>query len=229
MPVAVEQQDTPANRRPQRSGLRETGHAMRSSPLVEDTRPQHKAIEGGGYGPLRGDDRERIHEGVLTLLETVGFANAIPSCIKVLTKVGAIHGDDGRVRFPRALVLDTIKRAARHFTLHGQDPRHDMVVQGKRVHYGTAGIAVHLVDLEKREYRESKLQDIYDAARIVDGLDNIHFFQRPMVARDIADPLEMDFNTLYACVMGTSKHVGTSFTVRENVKPALEMLYAIAG
>jgi trimethylamine--corrinoid protein Co-methyltransferase len=29
--------------------------------------------------------------------------------------------------------------------------------------------------------------------------------------------------------MGTSKHVGTSFTVRENVQPALEMLYAIAG
>ena len=88
-----------------------------------------------------------------------------------------------------------------------------MLIQGKRVHYGTAGAAVHLVDVEKREYRESLLQDIYDAARIVDGLDNIHFFQRPMVPRDIPDPLEMDFNTLYACVMGTSKHVGTSFTV----------------
>ena len=104
-----------------------------------------------------------------------------------------------------------------------------MLIQGTRVHYGTAGAAVHLVDVEKREYRESLLQDIYDAARLVDGLDNIHFFQRPMVPRDIPDPLEMDFNTLYACVMGTSKHVGTSFTVRENVAPALEMLYAIAG
>ena len=92
-----------------------------------------------------------------------------------------------------------------------------MLIQGTRVHYGTAGAAVHLVDVEKREYRESLLQDIYDAARIVEGLDNIHFFQRPMVPRDIPDPLEMDFNTLYACVMGTSKHVGTSFTVRENV------------
>jgi trimethylamine--corrinoid protein Co-methyltransferase len=29
--------------------------------------------------------------------------------------------------------------------------------------------------------------------------------------------------------MGTTKHVGTSFTVAENVGPALEMLYAIAG
>jgi len=39
----------------------------------------------------------------------------------------------------------------------------------------------------------------------------------------------MDFNTLYACVTGTSKHVGTSFTVRENVAPALEMLHMISG
>ncbi|TPN36582.1 trimethylamine methyltransferase family protein [Mesorhizobium sp. B2-3-3] len=229
MPAAVEREDMSANRRPQRSGDCETGHAMRSVSLAGDTGPRGQSTEGGSYGPLRGNDCERIHEGVLTLLETVGFANAIPSCIEALTKAGAIHGDDGRIRFPRALVLDTIKRAARHFTLHGQDARHDMVMRGTRVHFGTAGIAVHLVDLEKREYRESKLQDIYDAARIVDGLDNIHFFQRPMVARDIADPLDMDFNTLYACVMGTSKHVGTSFTVRENVKPALEMLYAIAG
>jgi trimethylamine--corrinoid protein Co-methyltransferase len=163
------------------------------------------------------------------VLETVGFAHPIPSCIEALTKAGAAYGPDGRIRFPRALVTDTIASAARHFTLHGQDPRHDMAIQSGRVHYGTAGLAVHLVDVEKRAYRESQLQDIYDAARIVEGLDNIHFFQRPRVPRDIPDPLDMDFNTLYACVMGTSKHVGTSFTVRENVQPALEMLYAIAG
>ncbi|TIW77619.1 MAG: methyltransferase, partial [Mesorhizobium sp.] len=162
----------------------------RAAPLADDIKPVRAGLEGGSYGPLKGNDRERIHEAVLTLLETVGFANAIPSCIEALTQAGATYGDDGRIRFPRALVLETIKKAARNFTLHGQDPKHDMVIQGKRVHYGTAGAAVHLVDVEKREYRESLLQDIYDAARIVEGLDNIHFFQRPMVPRDIPDPLE---------------------------------------
>jgi len=181
------------------------------------------------YRPLCENDLEHIHEAALVVLETVGFAHPIPSCIEALTKAGAAYGPDGRIRFPRALVIDTIAKAARHFTLHGQDPRHDMAIQGGRSYYGTAGLAVHLVDVEKRAYRESQLQDIYDAARIVEGLDNIHFFQRPMAARDIADPLELDLNTLYACVTGTSKHIGTSFTVRENVKPALDMLHAIAG
>jgi len=228
MSVAMEQTDT-ADRGSRRSGGREARRALRSAPLAEDIRPVRPGLSGGTYKPLSRNDLERIHEAVLTVLETIGFANAIPSCIQALTRVGAEYGPDGRIRFPRRLVLDMIRMAARNFTLHGQDPRHDMIVQGTRVHYGTAGAAVHLVDVEKREYRESQLQDIYDAARIVDGLDNIHFFQRPMVPRDIPDPLEMDLNTLYACVMGTSKHVGTSFTVRENVAPALEMLYAIAG
>lgn len=229
MSVVAEKQEESTDQRARRAGGREARRAMRAAPLADDVRPIRPGMEGGRYKPLDQNDLERIHEAVLTVLETVGFANAIPSCSEALARAGAILSEDGRIRFPRNLVLDTIKRAARNFTLHGQDPKHDMVIQGKRVHYGTAGAAVHLVDVEKRQYRESLVQDIYDAARLVDGLDNIHFFQRPMVPRDIPDPLEMDFNTLYACVMGTSKHVGTSFTVRENVKPALEMLYAIAG
>ena len=229
MSITLEKQDEIVEKSSRRSGGREARRAMRAAPLADDVRPIRPGMEGGRYKAIADNDLERIHEAVLTLLETVGFANAIPSCIEALTRVGASHDADGRIRFPRALVLDTIKNAARNFTLHGQDPRHDMLIQGKRVHYGTAGAAVHLVDVEKHEYRESLLQDIYDAARLVEGLDNIHFFQRPMVPRDIPDPLDMDFNTLYACVMGTSKHVGTSFTVRENVAPALEMLYAIAG
>ena len=181
------------------------------------------------YRPLARNDLEGLHEAVLAVLETVGFADPIPSCVDILTKAGASYGADNRIRFPRALVEHAIAVAARGFTLHGQDPRHDMTVQDGNVRYGTAGLAVHLVDAENRVYREALLRDIYDAARLADSLANIHFFQRPMAARDIADPLELDINTLYACVTGTSKHIGTSFTVRENVKPALEMLYMLAG
>ncbi len=229
MASAVDVNEAPIQQPGRRAGGREARRAMRAAPLANDIRPVRAGLEGGRYRPLNESDLAQVHEAVLTVLETVGFADAIPSCIEALTRAGAHHSTDGRIRFPRRLVLDTISRAARDFTLHGQNPRHDMHISGQRVHYGTAGAAVHLVDVERREYRESLLQDIYDAARIVEGLDNIHFFQRPMVPRDIPDPFAMDFNTLYACVLGTSKHVGTSFTVRENVGPALEMLYDIAG
>lgn len=229
MTAAATTQAPDTSSRARRSGGRDARRALRAAPLAEDVRPVRPGLEGGRYRPLDQADLERIHEAALTVLERVGFANAIPSCLDALTGAGAEHGADGRVRFPRNLVMDAVRRAARDITLHGQDPRHDMFLSGTRVHYGTAGAAVHLVDIENREYRESTLRDIYDAARIVDVMDNIHFFQRPMVPRDIPDPFEMDLNTLYACVSGTTKHVGTSFTVAENVGPALELLYAIAG
>lgn len=212
-----------------RSGGREARRALRAAPLAENVRPVRAGLEGGNYKPLSNNDQERIHEAVLTVLETVGFADAIPSCIEACTRLGADYGDDGRLRFPRSLVLSTVKNAAREFTLYGQVPKHDMAPGGSRVYFGTAGAAVHLVDAENREYRDSNLKDIYDAARIVETLDNVHFFQRPMVARDMVDPADLDLNTLYAAICGTTKHVGTSFTVRENVKAALDLCYLVAG
>ncbi len=212
-----------------RSGGREARRAMRAAPLADEVKPVRAGLEGGTYKPLSDNDMDRINEAVLTVLETVGFADAIPSCIDACTRIGAVYSDDKRLRFPRSLVLSVIQNAARDFVLHAQDPKYDLKPGGKRVHFGTAGAAVHLVDVENREYRESTLRDIYDAARIVETLDNVHFFQRPMVARDMVDPADLDFNTLYAALCGTTKHVGTSFTVRENVEAAIKLCYMIAG
>jgi len=104
-----------------------------------------------------------------------------------------------------------------------------MQIGGERVYYGTAGAAVHLVDVEKNEYRECYVQDLFDAAKIVNALDNVHFLQRPMVCRDIPDNYEMDLNTIYACTRGTTKHVGASFTEPGFVKGAFDLLHEIAG
>jgi len=187
---------TPPTSARSRSGGRAARHAARSAPLAEHLRPIRAGMSGGTYQPLSQTDVERIHNSVLDALEQIGLADAPASGVAYLTKAGGILGDDGRIRFPRALVMDVLARANRSITLHGRDPKHDMNLSGQSVHYGTAGAAVHLVDVETREYRDCTLQDLHDAARIADQLDNIHFVQRPMVARDVADNLEMDLNTI---------------------------------
>ncbi len=212
-----------------RSGGRSARRIARSNPLADTMRPVRPGMSGGTYSPLSDAAMQRIHEAVLDALEHIGLADAPPSGIAYMTKAGAILGDDGRLRFPRALIEDTIARARRDVTLFGRDPRHDMDLSGNRVHYGTAGAAVHVVDVEGRAYRESTVQDLFDAARIADQLDNIHFLQRPMVCRDIVDNREMDLNTVYACCSGTTKHVGTSFTEPSFVEDAIKMLHIMAG
>jgi len=212
-----------------RRGGREARKALRAAPLADDIRPVRAGLASGRYYPLTQADIARIHEAVLTALENIGLAQAIPSCIEACTALGAVMGEDGRLRFPRALVEDVIASAARNITIFGQDPAFDMALSGASTHYGTAGAAVHLIDLETRSYHESTLADLYAAARIVETLDNIHFFQRPMVARDIESDLALDVNTVYAAIAGTRKHVGTSFVIAENVEATLAMLHVVAG
>ena len=212
-----------------RMGGRIARQALRAAPIPEDEKPVRPGLSGGRYQPLTQDEVSRIHEAALEVLETIGFANALPSCVELVTQAGGSLTDDGRLLFPRSLIEDTLARCARNITLYGQDSRFDLHLSGSRTYFGTAGAAVHVVDTVKREYRESTAQDLYDAARIVDQMEHIHFFQRSMVLRDIEDPAEMDFNTCYAAVAGTSKHVGTSFVDPAHVDQAMQMLEMIAG
>ena len=214
---------------PRRAGGRAARREARANPLAENLRPIRPGMTGGRYRPLADADLNRIHTAALNALEEIGLSEAPASGIKIMTDAGAVLGDDGRIRFPRALVEDMLAIANRNVTLHGRDQAHDLDLSGTRVHYGTAGAAVHLVDVVTGTYKDSTLQDLHDAARITDQLDNIHFLQRPMVARDVLDNKEMDLNTIYACCSGTTKHIGTSFTEPSFVPDALELLHMIAG
>ncbi|WP_296417480.1 trimethylamine methyltransferase family protein [Pseudooctadecabacter sp.] len=216
-------------RRGNRSGGRAARHAARAAKLSDDMRPIRPGMSGGTYKPLTEADVARIHDAALTALETIGLADAPPSGVTIMTEAGAVLGEDGRLRYPRALVEDMLAKACKDVTLVGREARHDLDLSGTRVHYGTAGAAVSMVDVAGNAFRDSTLQDLHDAARITDVLDNVHFLQRPMVARDILDNLEMDLNTIYACTAGTTKHIGTSFSDPSHVGDCLEMLYMIAG
>ena len=220
--------ETPAARG-RRSGGRAARKALRAAPLAENMRPVRAGLSGGKFKPLTDAEVLRIHEAALQALEEIGLSQAPPSGVEAMVAAGAIQGDDGRLRFPRALVEDMLAKAARGITLMGRDPKHDLDLSGTRVHFGTAGAAVHVVDLETDDYRESTSADLYAAARIVQHLDNVHFFQRPMVCRDIVDNFDMDINTLFASCSGTTKHIGTSFSDPSHVAGCFEFLHMIAG
>jgi trimethylamine--corrinoid protein Co-methyltransferase len=203
--------------------------ATRSAPLAENLRPVRAGMPGGQYRPLTEAGMAKIHASALEALEVIGLSQAPASGVEILTGAGAILGDDGRIRFPRALVEDMLAVAARDITLFARDPKFDLHLTGSNVHFGTAGAAVHIVDPVTNSYRDSTAQDLYDAARLTQNLDNVHFFQRAMVCRDVVDNFDMDINTLYACLAGTKKHVGTSFSDPAHVKGCFDLLHMVAG
>ena len=212
-----------------RSGGRQARKARRAAPLAEAVKPVRPGHTGGQFRPLSADDIAAVVDNVFRILERVGFADATPHCIETCTAAGAVLGSDGRLRMPRRLVERTLEQARRNLVLHGQDPRRDLDLSGARVHFSTAGAAVMLADPENSLYRDSEAQDLYDMARIADDCEHIHMFQRTCVPRDIADDYALDINTAYCSVMGTSKHVGSSWTLAPHVEKTLRMLHMIAG
>lgn len=211
-----------------RSGGRQAKIALRKAALAEDLRPVRAGISGGQYRPLKDTDVELINDTVFKILEEIGFADATEHCIETCTAIGAVY-EEGRLKFPRAVVEDAMHKCCRNLVLHGQDPKHDLDLSGSKVHFSTAGAAVMIADPVNNEYRDSTAQDLYDMARIVDQCDNIHMFQRTCVLRDVTDNRAMDINTTYNAVMGTTKHVGASWTEAHHLEDTLKMLHIIAG
>ena len=207
---------------------RDARRAQRSGPLPDHLRPVRPGMQSGRFQPLTQHGIAQIHETALRLLAEVGLADATESGIEIMTAAGCEMSDTGRLLFPRSLVEDMVAKAGRKFTLHGQDPRHDLEPWEKRAYFGTAGAAVNMVDASG-SYRESTIRDLYDIGRVVDQMEHIHFFQRAVVPRDIPDPYEMDFNTCYASVSSTTKHVGSSWVHPDHLEASLQMLHAIAG
>ncbi len=164
-------------------------------------------LEGGQYRPLTDEQVQRIHEAALTVLERTGVEVVESECRQILQAAGArVEAALNRVYLPRQMVEAALTLANRDVVLYSKDGKTDLHLRGKRVHLGTGGAAVLVLDLETGRARESKLRDLYDIGRLVETLDNIHFYLRPVVARDVGNE-DIDLNTFYACLTATNKHV----------------------
>jgi len=111
---------------------------------------------------------------MLDVLENIGMADPVPIVKEHALRKGCKIDKHGRLCFPRALVEDMIADAAQELVFYGQDPRFDLDLRDRRVHTYGGGEAVTILDVGSSTYRPSTLMDLYDTARLVDKLDNIH-------------------------------------------------------
>ncbi len=184
---------------------------------------------GARFAPLSDAEMLRVHGAALDLLETVGMGSPTPRVMAFATAAGCRMSEGGRLLFPRALVEDALAVAAKSFTVHGRDPACDFEARNGVVNFCTGGAAVTMLDIETQNYRPSTLADLYDLARLCDTLPNLQWFARPVVATDVADPFNLDVNTIYACAAGTKKHIATSIVEGPHVHRLVPLLDMLAG
>jgi len=186
-------------------------------------------MAGGRYRPLTRSDEQQIHRTILDVLENIGMGDPIPIVRERALERGCFMNEHDRLCFPRALVEDMIDSAPKNARLFGRSPDHDMGIGDNRVHAYGGGEAVNMLDIGASKYRPSTLADLYDTARLVDRMDNIHALARLVIATEIEDQLSCDINSAYVSVAGTQKHTQLTFSDASHVQPTLEMLYMVAG
>ncbi|MEJ2597630.1 MAG: trimethylamine methyltransferase family protein [Anaerolineales bacterium] len=191
--------------------------------------PLPPGLEGGQYRPLSEASLQRIHQASLEVLEHTGV-EVEPSETREIFRAAGARMDEERQRvyLSRELVEWALSSAPRSVTLCGRDPQRDIILGGRRVHMGTGGAAIKILDLESQQVRRTTLSDVALIGRLVDNLDNIHFYLRACVAHDV--PVELlDINTYYAAITNTTKHVtGNCYRV-DTARQVIEMASMIAG
>ncbi|MGI3184783.1 trimethylamine methyltransferase family protein [Nioella aestuarii] len=186
-------------------------------------------LTGGRLNPLDADAITQIDAAARAILAEIGMAAPPEDVVGLVTAAGGDLSSEGRLLFPRDLQDSALAGIGREVALCGRRPGLDLHLAGRKVHVGTGGASPQMVDLHSGAYRPSTLADLYDAARLVDVLDNIHFFARPVVARDMDSDLLLEINTAYAALAGTAKHVVVSASSPEAVRAIADLCFAIAG
>jgi trimethylamine--corrinoid protein Co-methyltransferase len=210
------------------------GSARRTQGRAPERAPGDGRISGypgGHFKPLSQFDVERIHRGVLRVLERVGMGviGNLPPGAKLLLNRGAWLNEHDRICFPGSLIEDTLAAACKRWTLHGLDPERSLEIAVEGVHYGTAGGAVQIADFETGRYRDPTLLDLYDVVRLIDTLPNIRWCYRPLIARDMTTVAELDINTAYALAAGTTKPWGITIGAPDNVTAVVALFDLVLG
>ena len=144
-----------------RTSRRSGGRAARRAKRAAGVRG--KAVQpgmvGGAYKPLSDRDIQRINDTALDILENIGIADPIPEILHYALPKGCQLDEDGRLRFPRALVEDLADVSAKSYIAYAPDPDNDCEISGERVHFSTSGESVSILEYDDQSYRPTRLVD----------------------------------------------------------------------
>jgi len=202
--------------------------AARTAP-VSEVNPCPPGQRGGQYKPLSPKQLDDIIDTAFRILDEIGMAQIPDELLEAAQKKGCKLNADGRLTFSRSMMEDIIDGAAKEFIFYGRDPKYDFEIGGDKVYFGTGGAAVQTLDIDSGSYRSSTLRDLYDFTRLIDTLENVSWFTRCCVATDVPDSFDLDINTAFALLAGTTKPVGTSFTLASHVDPIIDMFDTALG
>jgi len=170
-----------------------------------------------------------IHLGSLEILERTGIWVAADDALDIFADGGCSVDRETRVvRIPPYLVEDAIRSSPPKTFLCGRDPEMDIVLEAGRVYVSNFDEGIMIVDSRTGEYRHPVLQDVHEAARLVDALSDIDTYESAVHPTDVPE-VTASLHKWEAAIADTGKPVGTEATSAYDVKKLIEMATVISG
>jgi len=186
-------------------------------------------LVGGNYKPLTQEGIERIHKATMKAFEQTGIQVNDERALKAFHSAGAdVDLKSKIVRASESWILDKLKTAPSAITLYGREDKHNMELDGYKVYIGSGGTATNALDIDTGERRPSTLTDVQMAARLVDALDNIHYFVLSCFPNELHKK-DVDVNRFYAGIRNTTKHVMGGVYTKEGIQNVAKYASMIAG
>ncbi len=184
-------------------------------------------LEARHYNLFTDRELEKINQGVMQTLRQVGLEVNSAQAREILKDNGAEV--DGKIcKLPTSMVEEAIDKAPSKVVLYGRDPKYNLHLEDSRVYFGTGGTVLNILDIETGEKRKTNIDDIANAGRLVDALENIHFYLLHLYPNELEQD-DVDINRFYAGLKNTKKHLMGGIYSLSGLKQVIEMASMVAG
>ena len=180
------------------------------------------------YRLLTEEQIREIHLASLDILETIGVRVNHDEAVQMLQAAGCRVKPGNIVQIPGWLVDACIRSAPSRITIYNRRGEEAMRLEGRKIHYGLGTDLIKTIDVRTGELRPSTLDDVKNAARVVDYCSDIDF------VASYALPMEAQTNMMYvecfrAELENTVKPIFFTAAGGEDLAAMIEIAEAVAG
>jgi len=177
---------------------------------------------------LSDDEKQRIHEETVWMLEHVGVGFNTPKAIEVLAAAGApVDREALTAKIPWALVEAALETAPERILLAARDPRHDITLGEEYLACCTDGTATYVIDDETGERHAGSAAYLRQFMRLFDALPQVDYAWPSVSARDL-DPATANLEIEILCLEECSKHLQDEVRAPEFARPLVEICEVVA-
>ncbi len=179
---------------------------------------------------LSEDEKAQIHEKTLKILAETGVRVETAKGRQILKDAGAEVDETTKiVKFPRALVEESLRLTPKQFSLGARRPGWDLPMNSGECFLMPDGEGITIIDRNTGEHRPSTYNDWLESTRLCDALDEVGVYWAMAEPGEIQDTHPDLIGHWRNMFRNFSKHVQDSSSTAEESRWLLEVLQAIFG